>query len=220
VKFKVNRPLAPNATAPALLTDEASFIGGSVSIARADAQRLTQALVLYGLINATAKKADWQSYGRGYLAVDADAESANEYDDVVQKTYYARFLDVNSSQAAAELAIRMLLARRDAPVTITVRVDPKETGIEIGGQADIETSGLVDYSGTVQRQRVLVTKRQDTGKDVSVTLLSTFLSKRYLWTAPDGHPDYVDASENERRWGYISDDNGLMPDGTDGHVIV
>lgn len=220
VKFKAMRPLSPLSTAPALLTDEANFIEDSVQITREEPNRLTQVAVWYGLISATSTKDDWQSYKRAYVAVDPNAESANEYNDVRQKTFYARFLDETSGQAAAELAIRFLLWRRDAPIVVNCKLDPKDTQIQVGEQADVETFGLVDFDGDIQRQRVLVTKRQDNGVDVAVTLLVTFLSRRYLWITPDAQPDYGAATIEERRFGYISDDSGKLSDGSDGHVIV
>jgi hypothetical protein len=220
VMFKALRPLSPLSAAPPLLTDEANFIQDSLHIERQEDKRLTQVLVWYAPISATANPGEWTSYARGYVAVDPDAESANEYDDVRQKAIYARFLDETSDQAAAELAIRLLQWNRDTPVVIRAKLDPKDTDVEIGGQADVETFGLVDFDGQIERQRVLVTRRLDNGEDVEVTLLLTHLNKRWFWIAPDGHPDYNLATEEERRYGYISDDDGLLPDGSAGHLII
>lgn len=221
VKFKALRPLNPITSAPGMLTDDANFTEDSVQIARAEPERLTAVAVLYGLTSATAKHDDWQSYSRGYVAVDADAEGANEYNDQRQKTIYARFLDESSDQAAADLAIRLLQWRRDALIVVKATVDPKDEDVEIGAQMDLETFGIVDFDGNIERHRVLVTRRQDNGKDVDVSLLVTFLNRRYFWIAPDAAPDYSVATEDERKYGYLSDASGIIPDdGSQGHLII
>ncbi len=221
VKFKALRPLNPITTAPALLTDDSNLIEDSVQVSRADPDRLTAVAVLYGMSSATAKKDDWQSYERGYVAVDADAEGVNEYNDTRQKTIYARWLDDASDQTAAELAIRLLQWRRDAPIVVKARLDPKDEDIEIGAQPDLETFGMVDFDGNVERQRVLVTRRQDNGQDVDVTMVVTFLNRRYFWIAPDAAPDYSAATDDERKYGYLSDASGFIPDdGSQGHLII
>jgi len=220
VKLTAKRPLSPLAATPPLLTDAANFIEGTVQVTRQDAERLTRVIVWYSLIRATANVTEWQSYERAAVAVDPDAEGANALNEVRQKVIYARFLDTASDQAAAELAVRLLLWHVDAPIYVRGQLDPKDEDIELGAQVDLETFGLTDFDGNIERQRVLVTKRQNNGADVDVTLIVTYLNRRYFWIAPDGHPDYSTATEEQKRYGYISDADGKLSDGSDGHVIA
>jgi hypothetical protein len=53
-----------------------------------------------------------------------------------------------------------------------------------------------------------------------VTLIVTYLNRRYFWFAPDGHPDYSTATVEQQRYGYFSDADGKLSDGSDGHVLI
>lgn len=221
VKFLALRPLSLLAAAPPVITDSAHLIDGSVEVTRQEANRVTAVAVWYAPLNATEKRDEKSNYQRVYLVVDTDAQGANEYNEPRTKTVFARFLDITSDQAAAELAVRMLNFRRDAPIEIRAKIDPKDgANVDLGKQLDLETYGIVDFDGDVARQRVLVTRKQDNGEDIDVSLLVTFLNRRYFWIAPDAHPDYGVATTEERRYGYISDAAGKLSDGSDGHVIV
>ncbi len=219
VTFKAIRPLEPGASAP-LLTDDDGLIEDSVDVSRQEAQRITRAGLYYAPIDYTQKKDEPSNYRRGYIYVDAGAEGVNEYNDVREDVYYTRWLDTNGEQAAAEYATRRIFARRNAPIQVKCKIDPKEDDVTIAGQVEIETRGIHDLDGQVLRSRFFIMRRQDNGRDVEIELLQVYLDHRWFWIAPDGAPDYSAASESERVYGYISDDAGLLPDGSEGHLII
>ena len=219
VTFKAIRPLLPGATPP-LLTDAGGLIEDTVDVSRQEAERITRAGIYYAPVDVTQKKDEPSNYRRGYIYVDADAEGTNEYNDVREDVFYTRWLDTTGEQSAAEYATHRIFARRNAPIHVKCRIDPKDDDVTIAGQVEIETRGIHDVDGEVLRSRFLVLRRQDNGRDVEIELLQVYLDRRWFWIAPDANPDYTSASETERIFGYLSDAGGLLPDGLEGHLII
>lgn len=220
VRFKPMRPLSPFDAAPVALNDEAGFVRGSLDIDRQEAKRLTRCIVYYAIKSPTAKRDDPVNYLRGYGVVDTDAEGPNEHDDVREKVIYARLLTEANDATAEEYAVRTLLIYRAAPVLVRGKVDPKEIDLAVGEIADLTAERLVDFDGNSETLRTLVLRRDENGLDVTTEFVSTFADGRWAYIAPDAAPDYSAATEPERRYGYICDDTGVMPDKTEGYAIV
>jgi len=202
--------------APPHLTAEASIIDGSLDVRTLDELRLTATAVNYNLRNATANRDEAKNYIGGAIYIDAAAEGPNEYDGERTEVVYSRWFGAGNTQAARNLASRKVDYRRDAPALVVARIDPKDYTFQAGDQVDITTPAIVDVSGQPKKVRILVTKLTDRGRDIAIEGRTTTFAKRYAFIAPDGTPDYPADSD----YAHISQNDGLMPDGTSGYLII
>lgn len=217
VTFRAIRPLAPGSEAT--LTDAANLMMNTVAVSRADDKRLTRVTVNYALRTPTSDRNKSENYARGYQVIDADAET--EYGDIRERIVYSRFLTDGDDAAAEECAVRTLALYRDAPLTLSASLDPKDTDVTVGTLINASSARLVDFDGNADTVRMLVIHRTEKGADVNVQMVQSFPDQRHIWITPDAAPDYTSATETERAsYGYISDDNGYMSDGTPGHKIA
>ena len=73
------------------ITDEANIVHGSLSVDLNQKSRLTR-IALFWDKNGIGKIDDMKEYNRIDIALDADAESANEYNGVTEKKIFCRWL--------------------------------------------------------------------------------------------------------------------------------
>ena len=190
LKFKVLAPLAPNESAVATLTDEANLIEGSVKIENLDPLRLTRTGLFYDIRSAVADRKEINSYLRGRLFIDADAESANEFNDRRDDLIYSRWWTAANDAAVLAVVSRRASYYREAPKKITCRLDAKDAAIVEGDLVDVTTSQLVGTDGAALTTRCLVMKRRDEEGRISFVLRTTTLDQRFAFIAPNGTPDY------------------------------
>lgn len=190
LKFKVLAPLAPNESAVATLTDEANLIEGSVKIENLDPLRLTRTGLFYDIRSAVADRKEINSYLRGRLFIDADAESANEFNDRRDDLIYSRWWTAANDAAVLAVVSRRASYYREAPKKITCRLDAKDAAIVEGDLVDVTTGQLVGLDGAPQTTRCLVMKRRDEEGRISFVLRTTTLDQRFAFIAPNGTPDY------------------------------
>lgn len=188
-KFKVNMPESATTTIREFNESE-HIIKDSVQIDFMDDQRLTASVVDYALKSPVANRDQADSYLRGVLTVDTDAESANEYNDHRVEVLRSRFLGTGNDVAAVALGARIVSWRRNAPAKIRLKLDPKDYTIAVGDLIDLNLSQLVNAAGNNKPVRVRVVKLKDNGKDVEIECLTTKFKSRYAFIAPNGTPDY------------------------------
>lgn len=220
VKFKVVAPQPPMGAAAKLLNDESGLINKSVSVTPLDDLRITRAVMRFDLLDATETLSEARNFGDGIRRIDTDAEGPNEYGDIKPFIIYSRWLDDNNRDAVLAWTQRKLLDRRDAPIMIKAKIDTKDYDFPVGEMIDIETSQLPDFTGAPKRIRCLVTKLTDRGANINIELLSSRFDERYGFIAPNGYPDYAAASEAQRLYAFIADNDGLMSDGTEAYKII
>jgi len=207
-------PNAPS-TVP-LLSEEASIIEGSFDVQRLDDQRLTMTAMAYNLIYPTADRKKPSSFLSAEMFIDADAESANEYGDQRVNVIYSRWFGAANAQAAANLAGRTINARRNAPLGLKFKIDPKDANFDVGALRDVLSNKITDVTGAPVTMRVLITRYDDNGRFVNIEARSTDFGRRWAFIAPDGTPDYPADSS----YAHICLDTGLMGDGTEGYLII
>lgn len=216
VKYKFLGPSSPGAVTTNTLTDEANLIDGSVQVEPLDALRKTYVAMYYGLTNATANRKEAKNFAFGEIFIDADAESANEYNDRRTDITYSRWFTDDNQQAMATWTKRRIGQYRDAPRKIDCKVDPKDAAIVESDLYDITTANLVGYDGAAETVRCLITKRIDNSGDIGVTARSTNFGRRYGFIAPNGTSNYP----NNGDYACVCSAAGFMNDGTSGYLII
>jgi len=216
-KFKVFAPASPTAVVTKTLDETAYLREGSVDVERLDASRITLCAVYYALRGATENVKEAKNYLRADLTVDADAESANEYNDRLTQTIYSRWFGEPNQLAMRALSQRQVARYRDAPENIRkFSLDPKDSDVAEGQIVDLMVSGLVDAAGVKSTARVLITSRDDRGTHIDYSARVTSFDRRYGFIAPAGTANYP----NNLGYACVSSAAGLMNDGTEGYLII
>ncbi|MDH3790939.1 MAG: hypothetical protein OES41_04285, partial [Rhodospirillales bacterium] len=214
VRFEVFAPLTPVEMAAATLTDDANMIAGSTSVEPRDDLRSTVRALYYGLISPVENRREQANYLRAQIFVDADAESANEYDDRRVVTTFSRWWAAANDAAALAVISRAAGYYRDAPLKLEARVAAKDAALREGDQVDVQMGQLVDFDGATRTLRCIVTRRQDQGGEIALRLRSTGFALRYGFVAPNTAGDYPADDE----WAHVAPDAGFS-DGSDSYAI-
>lgn len=212
----VFRTLLPALASPPAFDESAHLIQGSVSVDTLDALRTTAVAVYYAPVNVTDKGDQANQYYRADIAIDTDAESADEYGDRRVTVLRSRWFGDANQVAMAALARRRLNTLRDAPKAIEWALDPKDFTLPAGEPCDLTTRLLPDVTGAPATTRVLVTRVDDRGGRVLCQGRSTGFRRRYGFIGANGIADYP----TETTYAHIAAGSGLMSDGTEGYLII
>jgi len=219
-KYKVIGPVAPGETIGRDLTDLSHLLDDSVKVSRLDDRRISFVAISYNLENATADQGKPASFLNTEIHVDADAESANEYNDQRNANHTSRWFGAGNENAMRALASRTISAFRDAPHKIDFTLTPKDADVEVGGLYPVTTDGIVDFDGAPKATTVLITRRVDDGKGlIQYSGETTVFGKRYGFIGPNGMPDYTGASAAQQEYAFICNSAGAMSNGDDCYRI-
>ncbi len=166
-------------------------------------------------------------YLRCDMAVDADAEGDNEYDEVADLELYCRWFNSSSeTEEVLDLYVQNLVERRltlyrDPLHLITLSLEMKDSGIKTGGYSRLTTDIVNDVSGSpMTSERHQVVKREYKGGTVEIVLQKHAKMIAYVGDNATMETDYNTADEDEREYGcYICDSAGFLPDGRPGAMI-
>lgn len=208
--------ILPTSAAPPVWRDEDTFVENSVEIEALEDLRVTYVGAYFGLASATANRREAKSYTFASIAVDADAESANEYNDRRASVLYSRWFGAANQVAMGALVARRLNQLRDAPRRVRAQIDPKDYELAAGEQIDVQVRALVDVRGAPLATRAIITKTDDRGPLVDVEMRTTTLARRYGFIAPNGTPDYP----TDQTYAHVAQNTGLMSDGLSGYLII
>lgn len=216
-QFAVYAPQSPSAVVPTVLTDDAHHLLGSVSIERFDEHRITRCAVYYGLSKAVANTREGKNYLSGEQVIDAGAESAVEYNQVIDRLMNSRFFSTPQNDQSMRTLVRRLVARyRNAPENISFHCDPKDLALKEGQVVDLITARYVDIAGRPKKTRVFITKKHpQTDRQKYVARVTNFGDRRYGFIAPSATPNFP----NNNNYACISNAAGRMSDGSDGFLV-
>ncbi len=212
-RFKYDMPALPY-TNKAITTAEQ--IDASTSVSNLDDQRITESILSYAPYSATGQMNDRVNFKITEAYIEGNAESANEYNGVIQKQRYSRWLTEGNSTYAMAWVRRHVNKLRDAPIAFEFTVDPKDE-ISIGQLVDVTMRGKTDMTGLPVAIEARVMKLQPTNQgNFQAKAINTAFASRPIFFAPSGTGDYPASKE----YWHFSDATGLMADGTKGYELV
>jgi len=81
----------------------------------------------------------------------------------------------------------------------------------VGQTLKLESDKLQNFDGTTQDRFIIVTKKKPGRQRGNVDLDAIEMPLARIWFyAPPAHPDYSAATDEEKRYGYLSDEQGLV----------
>jgi hypothetical protein len=202
------------------ISDETGIISGSATVDQNEKSRLTRA-VIYWDKSAMGKVDDPMAYGRLDIAIDATAESPNDYNEIIEKKVMSRWIhsaghvEEDMARFAKNLVMRQVWRNRDASPIVTVDVDFKDEAIKTGGWVQLSTDEIVDRFGeSFSGREFQVVKREKKENVVTLSLLKG-ASGRCLMVAPDSLDgvDWTAATDAQKAYGAICNDSGKMAGG-------
>ncbi|MBA7559886.1 hypothetical protein ES708_01504 [subsurface metagenome] len=204
--------------------DAKNIVSGSAAVDLNEESRITRVL-LYWDKDALGDLDKQASYGRLNLAIDSDAESANEYDDTIKKEIWSRWLhsDCGTEEALAywvgEFTGRYLMNRRDAAPIVTLAVELKDAGVKTGGYCMLTTDELCEADGgDITNDRFRVIRREQKADGKYQYKLERMPRHRVALINEEGAPDWDNATDAEKEYGYIGDNYGDL-DGKPGYFF-
>ncbi|MBT9175485.1 MAG: hypothetical protein DDT22_01164 [candidate division WS2 bacterium] len=197
------------------LTDEANIIHDSTSVDLNEKSRLTR-IVMYWDKTTLGKIDDVGQYNRIDVAIDADAESVNEYNDIIEKKIFCRWLRTGlmqeelMAQFIRNTITRQLFRQRNAQPLIDLSVELKDSGIITGSYCRVSTDEILNIDGTPLVNEVFQVVRRDfKGHTIDLKLLK-LPSERWGFIAPNDLPVFDSASDAQREFGFITDAHGMI----------
>jgi hypothetical protein len=204
------------------VTDDSEIAERSGAVDWNEASRITRISCFWNK-DPLGKKDDYSAFRRLDISVDPDAEA--NYDGVIEKVVLCRWVDPTVGEEGKieryirNLGLRRITRQRDAQPLVTVDLPPKDSGVLTGDFVVLTTDELLDQNGAaISRHRYQVVKRERKGTKFAVKLLQ-MARRRVCIIAPAGIPDYKDATEAQKEYGFVSDGTGKMSDGADGYFL-
>jgi hypothetical protein len=205
------------------LTDAKNIVDNSAAVDLNEGSRITR-VSIYWNKDAVGDPEKVPSYARLDIAIDSDAESANEYNDEIKKTFWCRWInsgcdtEENLNAWIGELTGRYVLNRRDAAPIVTLSVEMKDSGLKTGDYVMLSTDELQEIDGNdVSAARFRVIRREEKG-DQHTYRLERLPKRRACLINNNAANDYDTATDAEKEYGYICDSYGEV-DGEMGYFI-
>lgn len=220
VRFKV---IAPALDPVPVLSEQEDLLADSVSIKVEPDQRASEVWVNFLPRDATEVDEERKNYRRTRVRIDPTAASEIEYRERVVYEVFSPWL-VNDTQTSL-LALRLLSTYRDPPKYLSFSLDIKDREIGPGEAFDILYRGFVDENGLPARVRydVISSHESPPGERVKIEAVQSLygVNKNYGRWAPDGVPDYTEATEEQQqRYVFWAADDGNMTNGDDGYQWI
>lgn len=227
VKMKYLGPKPPNETYYTI-NDAENIIHQSISVDDNNASRVTRVIFYYGQLPDT-DGSDAKDFAGVTITVDANAESANEYNEKKEKVIYGTW--IQGDTLAGTTSGKILSRFRDGVSVVPFDVELKdasgdpvyapETYLKVGDIFELTTDTLQGIDGTAVTKRYQVTKKEQKspGRFALKAMDTKIGVGRWGFIAPAGTPNYETASSEQREYAFICDGTGLMSDGESGYKI-
>lgn len=215
IKLKALRP--PTET-PKTLSYQNNILMDTAAVTEKPEQRISR-LYLYYLQRSKAEKLDEATNFRRLRAeVDFDAESAAQFGEKRIETFYSRWLQ--SDAQVLNVAIRYLTRYRDNPRYFTCEVDAADRSLWVGDVVTVEHFDIVDVFGAISPTlfQIISAEEVESGTRVKYIMQDYEYTTKFAYWMEEDAPAYVDATDEERSGGFWwADDDGKLPDGSDGY---
>lgn len=228
VQFRALRPARFGETTP--ISDDNNVVSGSLATAEDPTLRISQVWVFYGLRSPTRDDTKAESYSQLAITADLDAEGADEYGDQRITQIMSRWFPVDGSATNANLLGNRLVYRyRNAPRTLTVKVDAKDA-LWTGDVAQVTSKVVQDDTGAPATTLFQVIAATETvpGHEFKLDMQDTFFKGRYGFIAPNTEGVYTASSDADRDlyawacpggWPSVTT-AALFADGTEPYKII
>jgi hypothetical protein len=183
--------------------------------------RMTRVTVYFTPRDVLQGLEDPTNYRNRRIRIDLEVESeVAAGGSIVDNTIFSRWVRAFSN--ALLLSASLLLRYRLPPEFVTIEIDAKDRSINIGDVVDLTTRYVRDTEGGIPETRwqVIALEEPEPGSKMLAELQSYQFVGKFAIIMANDTADYAEISDADRLRGcWLSDDDGLMPDGTDGYLL-
>ena len=216
IKMLANRQ--PTST-PVAINERNAIVSSAVK--RTPDDRRTRVTIYYGRRDPTESLTDAKNYATQRIRIDAEAESANYADGTVRNLeWYSPLVrtDLNAILVQASFLIRY----RETPQYLELQLAEKDATLAVGDVVSVTSYDVVDTLGNpvTEPWQIIEWEELEPGFSYRVLAQSYILFERPGFIMENTAPDFATATDAEKENAcYITENTGLMPDGTTGYVI-
>jgi hypothetical protein len=210
-RFRGIHPLEADDT-PSEFDDTAHVVARSVSVRDVDSDRVSRVDYRYGVRDWSQSLTERANYLRGIIAIDASAETADEYDEVRDtREIFGYFCPKTMSADVNGLALRILARYRDAPRMVVFDLVQDDATVDAGDLVKLTVREIVDADGASNATTMWLVARSRVGVDSPRVRYEALVdedqtsARWWYWNADDA-ADYDDATDEEKRCAYWADD--------------
>jgi len=204
---------------PITLTERNAIV--SSALKRTPDDRRTRVTIYYGRKDPTESLTDAKNYSTQRIRIDAEAESANFADGTVRNLeWYSPLLrtDLNAVLVQASFLQRY----RTTPQYLELQLAEKDATLAVGDVMFVTSYDAIDTLGNpvTEPWQIIEWEELEPGFSYRVLAQSFILFERPSFIMENTAPDFATATDAEKENAcYITENTGLMPDGTTGYVI-
>jgi hypothetical protein len=203
----------------ATLTERNALV--TTALKRTPDDRRTRVTIYYDRRDPTESLTETRNYRQQRIRIDAEAEGANFADGTVRNLiWYSPLLrtDLNAILVQASFLQRY----RTTPRYLDLQLAYKDADLAVGDVVYVESQDILDSLGnpTTEPWQIIEWEEIEPGFSYRVLAQSFILFERPSFIMENTAPDFATASDAEKENAcYITENTGLMPDGTTGYVI-
>jgi hypothetical protein len=211
--------IKPLSTVERALTDEEHLIG-SVAVEERPKERVSTLSLYYNPRNFAGDLNKPSNYKNQLIPITGDNNDLDQYAKLPQiREVFSRWL--TSEAEANQTGTRYLIRYKDVPVYVETRLDAKDSDLWLGKFVSLSTDQLQDEFGDndVRRYVIIEAEEVEAGHSQKVWLADVTLDGRIFSIGDNDAPLTYDEDEFEQGIAFITDNDGLNPDGTEGATI-
>lgn len=203
IRMRVNRPVGPDDPVPPAFSDALSIKRGSLTRTDLVDQRVTQALIYHGQIDATGSADDGGNYTRVHVGLN-DGGGDLKYGREAFVEIRSPWLGEGNNNFASITASRYATRFENPPVETVFSVDAKDRDlVTVGFLITLESRAFQGADGASVVTEMLVVSREETipRHEMSVKAVSFEFLGRFAYVLANGTPDYDLASDADKEFG-------------------
>ena len=204
---------------PDVISEENHIIADTFSITEHPRERVSQVWFYYNQRDYVKSVTDVSAYESQFLLADLDVETDEVYGEAQVRKIFGRW--VNRDVQARVTSSRILINYSETPNRCAFEMDAKDRQYWVGDVVAIDHWLDRDEFGEKQTRRWTIVTAQEVvpGHRVRYTALDTTKYGDVYFITANGIGDYTSGLFAARNW-FLTDDDGLNPDGSQGVLLA
>lgn len=205
--------------APITLTESSAIVRSSRR--RSPDDRRTRVTIYYDRRDPTISLDESTNYRQQRIRIDLEAESANYADGTVRNLIWYSPL-MRSAINAVIVQHSFLIRYVETPEYLEFELSEKDKDLRVGSVIIADSYEVLDSLGqpTQEAWQVIEWEELEPGFSYRIVCQSFILFERPMYIMANDAPNFADATDEEKiNAGYMSENDGLMPDNSVPYVI-
>ncbi|MHA1344992.1 MAG: hypothetical protein ACTSO3_01195 [Candidatus Heimdallarchaeaceae archaeon] len=222
--FRALQPTAPGETLVEFKTDE-NIINDTLTINNKVETQVSRVTVHFSPDDVWGLKdhSSADDFSEHLILINAAAETSNGQGEPIEVEFFADWI-YNISEAKSFADRYMRRYSPVAPMEIMYQVSRRDSDTQTGDIVDITSEYFVNDDGTEDTLNFQVLSKSESQKGIiEMKALETKFDKKYAFITPSGYPDWTAATDAEKEYGYICDEDSdgevFMSDGSEASYI-